>query len=51
MMVAFAAVFDAVLFSLTCFMGKKNVVGEGEESNDFLPKISSGHFSCREPSL
>lgn len=51
MMVAFAAVFDAVVLSLTCFMEKKNVVGEGEESNDFLPEISSGHFSYRELSL
>lgn len=36
--------------ALTTFHGKE-VMGEGEESNDFLPKTSSGHFSYRELSL
>lgn len=34
----------------TTFHGKE-VMGEGEESNDFFPKTSSGHFSYRELSL
>lgn len=34
----------------TMFHGKE-LMGEGEESNDFLPETSSGHFSYRELSL
>lgn len=34
----------------TMFHGKE-VMGEGEESKDFLPETSSGHFSYRELSL
>jgi len=34
----------------TMFHGKE-LVGEGEERNDFLPETSSGHFGYRELSL